>query len=100
MYYQQGDVIIEKVDYEIKEGEKLDHLTLAEGEQTGHHHSIVSGIGQLIMFNNIMHLEVKSETALLRHQEHNEILIPQGIYRIGIVREYDPFEEEIRRVQD
>ena len=69
-YYQQGDVLIKQVNYKIK-GEKLNHMTLAEGEATGHHHSIVSGIGQLIMMNNIMHLQVFSGTALLKHQEHS-----------------------------
>lgn len=99
MKLQQGDVLIKKVDYKIK-GKKLDHMTLAEGEATGHHHSIVSGLGQLIMMDNIMHLQVFSETALLKHQEHNEIEIPKGDYRIEIVREYDHFEEEARRVAD
>ena len=99
MYLQQGDVLIKKVNYEIK-GEKLDHLRLAEGEKTGHFHGITEGIGHLIMMDSIMHLEVLSETALLRHQEHNEIRIPKGNYKIEIVREYDPFEDEIRKVQD
>lgn len=99
MKLQQGDVLLKKVEYKI-EGEKLNHVTLAEGEATGHHHSIVSGIGQLIMMDNIMHLQVFSDTALLKHQEHNEITIPQGNYRIGIVKEYDHFEEEAREVID
>lgn len=99
MYYQQGDVLIKKVDYTVK-GKKLNHLTLAEGEKTGHNHSIVEGLGQLIMMDKIMHLQVFSETALLKHQEHNEIRIPKGDYKIDIVREYDPFEDEMRRVQD
>ncbi len=98
-YYQQGDVLIEKVDYKIK-GKKLNHLTLAEGEATGHHHSIVEGLGQLIMMDKIMHLQIFSETAKLQHQEHKEIIIPKGDYKINIVREYDPFEDEIRKVRD
>jgi len=99
MYYQQGDVLIEKVDYKIS-GTKLDHLTLAEGETTGHHHSITQGLGQLIMMDKIMHLQIFSETAKLKHQEHNEIILPKGDYKISIIREYDPFENEIRRVRD
>jgi len=99
MKYQQGDVIIKTVDYEIK-GEKLDHLTLAEGEVTGHSHRIVEGLGQLIMMDKMMHLQIFSETAKLKHEEHNEIILPKGNYSVRIVREYDPFEKEIRQVQD
>ena len=96
---QQGDVLIYKVDYEVK-GEKLNHLTLAEGEATGHHHSITSGVGQLIMMDKIMHLQIFSDTAVLTHQEHKPITVSKGNYRIGIVQEYDHFEEEARRVAD
>ena len=65
MKLQQGDVLIKKVDYEV-DGKKLNHMTLAEGEATGHHHSIVSGLGQLVMMDRIMHLQVFSDTALLK----------------------------------
>jgi hypothetical protein len=96
---QQGDVILEPVNYAIK-GEKLNHLTLAEGESTGHYHRIESGLGQLIMMDKIMHLQIFSDTALLRHEEHNPINVPKGDYKIKIVREYDPFDDEIRQVRD
>ena len=99
MKLQQGDVILESVNYEV-DGEKLDHLILAEGESTGHNHQIVSGLGQLIMIDKIMHLQIFSETALLKHEEHKSINIPKGNWKIKIVREYDPFEKEIRRVAD
>jgi hypothetical protein len=99
MYYQQGDVLITEIDYDVK-GTKLDHLTLAEGEATGHHHSIVEGLGKLIMMDNLMHLQIFSDVAKLKHQEHNEIILPKGNYKIDIIREYDPFEDEIRKVQD
>ena len=98
-YYQQGDVLIKKIDYEIK-GKKLNHLTLAEGEKTGHNHQIISGLGQLIMMDNMMHLQIFSDTALLKHQEHGEIEIQKGDYKIEIVKEYDHFEEETREVLD
>ena len=35
-----------------------------------------------------------------RHEEHNEVTLPAGKYRIGIVREYDHFAEMERRVAD
>jgi hypothetical protein len=99
MKLQQGDVILNSVDYEIK-GKKLNHLILAEGEATGHSHQLIDGLGQLIMMAKIMHLQVFSETAKLLHEEHKPIIVPKGNWKVNIVREYDPFENEIRRVAD
>lgn len=96
---QQGDVIIRQVDYNI-EGHELDHVILALGEVSGHSHRITEGLAKLIVMDKLLHLQVFSETAKLTHEEHNEIEIPKGNYIVQTVREYDPFEDEIRQVQD
>lgn len=95
---QQGDVIVVKVS-EIK-GKKLNHLTLAKGEATGHHHTITEGDAELYEHEGTMFLRVNSESATLTHQEHSAVVIPRGDYKINIVREYDHFSEEARMVQD
>ena len=100
MKYVQGDVIIKKVDSIPINAKKQKHLILAEGEFSGHNHRIVSGQAELLLSNNVLFLKVISETALLKHQEHKPIEIPQGKYQIGIVREWDYEEEESRSVQD
>lgn len=97
-FSQQGDVCIIKVD-KIK-GIRLNHLTLAKGEKTGHHHTITEGDAELYEENGVLYLHVKSEKATLTHQEHKPILIDKGDYQIGIVREYDHFAEEARNVAD
>jgi len=38
--------------------------------------------------------------ATVEHQEHKPVRLDKGIYRVGIVREVDPFSEEIRSVKD
>lgn len=96
--YQQGDVLIKKVS-EIK-GKKLEHLTLAVGEATGHSHTITEGDAELYKHGETMFLKVNSKTATLTHQEHTTIEIPLGEYEISIVREYDHFLEESRKVAD
>lgn len=98
MFLQQGDVIIAKVD-SVK-GKKLNHLTLAQGEKTGHHHTITEGEAELYEENGVLYLHVESENATLSHQEHKPIVIEKGNYEIGIVQEYDHFLEEARRVAD
>ena len=95
---QQGDVVIVRV--EKIQGKKLNHLTLAQGESTGHHHTITEGDAELYEQEGTLFLRVKSKEATLTHQEHNTVTIPKGDYKINIVREYDHFSEEARNVRD
>ncbi len=96
--FQQGDVVLMKV-LEIK-GKKLNHLTLARGEATGHHHTITEGDAELYEDEETMFLKIISEKATLTHQEHKKIVLPKGDYKIGIVREFDHYEQEARNVRD
>lgn len=89
--WRHGDVILRRLekDEEIK-GEKQKHLTLAEGEVTGHSHRISKGKGELFKFNEKMFLRVQSEIACLTHEEHKKIELPAGDYEVTIQREYVP----------
>jgi len=98
MLYQQGDVLIISTK-EIR-GKRLNHLTLAKGEATGHHHTITRGEAELYDHEETLFLRVNSEEAEVTHQEHNTITLPRGDYQIRIVGEYDHFNEEAKRVQD
>ena len=98
VYYQQGDVLIRKTS-RVK-GRKLDHLTLAEGEATGHHHTITMGDAELYEEKGTLYLKVLSDEAALTHQEHKKITLPMGEYKIDIVKEYDHFAEAARRAAD
>ncbi|NES44292.1 hypothetical protein, partial [Moorena sp. SIO2C4] len=73
---RQGDVILLPV--EQINGQQLPHLTLAEGEVTGHSHRISDGVAQLYEKNGILYLQVVSETATLTHEEHKAIELPYG----------------------
>ena len=98
MILQQGYVLIKKVVG--AKGKRLDHLTLASGEFSGHHHTITGGDAELYEHEGTLFLKVKSEEAILTHQEHSAIVIPQGEYEIGIVKEYNHFSEEAKSVAD
>lgn len=100
MKYQQGDVIIRKISRIPDSVEKQNHLILAKGEATGHKHEIISGLAVLYASGNDMFFKILSESAKLRHEEHKEINIPKGNYQVGIIREYDHFEEETKKVVD
>jgi len=95
---QQGDVLIQRVSEVM--GKKLNHLTLAVGEATGHHHTITKGDAELYNYEGTLFLRVNSEEAELTHQEHDTVVLPKGDYKIGIVKEYDHFAEEARNVAD
>lgn len=86
---RQGDVILKAVNHQIT-GCKLPHLTLVEGEVTGHSHRIGNGEAELYEKNGTFYLEVLSPTATLIHEEHDAISIPKGNWLVRIQREYEP----------
>ena|SRR3990167_5002025 len=96
--FQQGDVILKRAK-EIK-GKKLNHLILAKGEHTGHKHVITEGAAELYEHEGTLFLKVLSESAVVTHEEHTAIEIPNGDWEIGIVREYDHLAEEAKNVTD
>lgn len=103
-YFLHGDVIVtaeEKAPKDFAKFEKIKDDCLAYGELTGHAHKI---------FGDDFEVRENPETkerwlkvvkpVMLKHQEHTGVGIPPGFYKIGIQREYSPFEKHIRQVQD
>lgn len=116
-YLQQGDVLLYKLDKLPKGLKKIKGKTVAYGESTGHNHTFyddtvcvaekfdhTTGAGSKHV--NLFEDEMKTIYAeilapvFLRHQEHKPIEFKPGIYKIGIVREYDHFEKLARKVVD
>ncbi|MBD2453512.1 hypothetical protein H6G80_05415 [Nostoc sp. FACHB-87] len=85
---RQGDVILLPV--EQVDGQKKLDLILAEGEVTGHKHKISEGEAELYEKDGTLYLRVLSDIALLTHEEHQAIPIPQGNWLVKIQREYEP----------
>ena len=96
--FRQGDVLLirvnEKVDMSKAEEFKREDgkLILARGEATGHHHAIsnvhaamyaIAGYGMLLKLK---------EQATLFHQEHAEITLPKGDFKVVTQKEYSPGE--------
>lgn len=86
---RQGDVLLIPAA-ETGTGAKLPHLTLAEGEVTGHRHCISQGEAELYAYAGTLYLKVRSRTALLTHEQHQPIAIPKGDWLVRIQREYEP----------
>lgn len=98
LYFRHGDVILKRVDAIPANAAKQKHLTLAEGEVTGHSHRISTGQAALFKFDEKMYLEVTSKRSALVHEEHAKIELPSGCYEIFIQEDYSP--EGWKKVQD
>ncbi len=76
---RQGDVLLFPVKQ--ADGQKLEHLTLVEGEVTGHKHHIAEGEAELYAENTELYLRVVSNEAVLEHEKHDFISLPQGYWK-------------------
>lgn len=103
MIYRQGDVLLLRVaavPASAKREKPKARIILAEGEATGHHHSVAVVDDTVSLWTNgeeERFLKCLNE-AVLEHQEHSPITIPPGTYRVVRQREYAP--GAIRRVAD
>lgn len=100
----QGDVIVTccKMPVGLKKVlPKNGRFILAEGESTGHAHAI--DIRDAILWedpkNKDLYLQALKDVTIT-HEEHAPSTIQPGTYKISIVREYDYFLEESRKVVD
>lgn len=75
---------------------------LARGEHTGHAHRLAEGTdGRLYKApSGTLYLVTGPRSSTTVHEEHQPVIRPEGIDRIGRVLEYDHFAEEARGVQD
>jgi len=103
--YRHGDVLIEAIERPNKLTEVFtgQQYTVAEGEATGHSHVLStrtkSGIRVFQDTAGNRYLDITGQ-ARIRHQEHKELTLEPGFYRVGQEREYDYFLQEVRRVVD
>lgn len=104
---QHGDVLFNRIPqlpgglvFVPRHGRKI---IVAEGEATGHNHVIESDKATLWALEKDgetqLYLEV-AEPVTITHEEHKPLPIPEGIYEIGRVKEYDYFSEMEKHVVD
>jgi hypothetical protein len=104
--YQQGDVILQRVDAIPEGSEPVNGATLAEGE--GHHvHRFAAPADvELYVKDGVRFARVKKDTVVEhvtpdgRPGEHQTITLPAGDYQFGQVVEYDYLREMSRTVID
>ncbi len=99
--YRQGDVLVNKVD-EIPAGAKKvewkGRVVLAEGEATGHAHTVtVDGVTEYKTDDNRRFLQIE-KTKRLNHQEHDTLVLKPGTYEI--TQQVEVWMDEVRQVMD
>lgn len=97
--FQQGDVILESILVIPKTAKKKKDKIVAEGEATGHHHRLTNGCS-VYEDGEDLYVDVEVETVEIVHEEHLPIELPNGLYKVRRVKEYDHFAEETRQVRD
>jgi len=105
--YRQGDILLQEIARLpanlVKVPSKEGKLVLAEGEITGHAHTMTDNDCALFAiaasdgiqygtdgFGQAACLTVRKANALLAHEEHATLIIPKGFYRVIKQREYSP----------
>jgi hypothetical protein len=83
-----------------KNAKKINTDILQHGEATGHAHRLYGDKFTVYETPEKQKYLKLVKPVALRHEEHKEIVIAPGTYRIDITREYDHFEEEARKVID
>ena len=104
MRTEQGDVYFTecKIPETAAKMTCKDRYVLAEGEVTGHAHAVydLSTCDVFIDCDGEIYVETKEPT-IVKHEEHKPVVLEKGkTFKVSIVKEYDPFAEEIRRVRD
>lgn len=106
LYARHGDVDLFKLNNLPENLRKLDNTTVALGESSGHHHTIYpfnnSKVSVYEDVANLVNKYVKIEggKAVIKHQEHEPIIIDEGIYKVQIEQGINPFTEQYQRVID
>lgn len=97
--YRQGDVLLTptKIPDKADKAKVGKAVVLAEGEATGHAHTIPTTATKVFVDGPITYLKVMEPT-VLSHQEHAPITVEPGEYQV--VRQMEFWLDEVRQVSD
>jgi|SRR5215212_4747268 len=112
-FVRHGDVLLVRVHNTEEIKDKAGKLVatgtniVQKGELTGHAHRLSSrGSAQTEIFANIENPDERfvavmgEEGAMLTHEEHKQVNLDEGLYKVVIEREFDPTTELTQRVYD
>jgi len=102
MQVRHGDLLIESVDkkYLKRKLTQLKTKVVMEGEATGHKHLIK---GNATLYDDLQDnkiIEVLDAHTSIVHDEHDEIKLPKGVYKVTVQEEYDPYARTRQYIED
>lgn len=83
-----GLILAELPDGAVEQHRNGD-VILAFGEATGHAHRIADDQASIWVIGNEKYLVTKAPS-ILDHEEHGQVTVPPGVYRIAIEEDYQP----------
>ncbi len=103
-HLRHGDVLMTRVD-SLPKGSDIEHkgqYILKWGEATNHAHRLtVKNQNNMKVYQAADGVYIcLMEIGTLTHEEHKQLEVPVGIYKIDQETEYDPFLSSIRVVID
>lgn len=99
-YYEQGDVLLFPIE-SLPEGlKKQEDRVLQYGERTNHKHQFHDTCVVVYSAEDGTRYVNVPKDSPLTHEEHNPVMVPNGLYRMDLVREYDYDRNEVTRVVD
>jgi len=97
---RQGDVLL--IPVKAVTGERIAPVkrryTVAEGEQTGHHHSIAANAAIAAFLGPDGQFIEGSKKMKLSHQEHSALTLDEGAYQV--IQQRRASDHEVTRVSD
>ena len=94
-FWRQGDIYFVKLDKDanLNEAKPVKNGVIARGETTGHAHrvsnaSIAAGV-LLCLLREAMYLRAPEAGAVIVHEEHGPVTLPQGDYAVVRQQEFD-----------
>jgi len=97
--WRHGDVLIAEAKSIPRGAVRRNGTVLVRGEITGHSHRVAEPhAAEIWELGQELFLKITGDAATLVHEEHKPIMLPRGIYRVWVQREYTP--AVVRRIVD
>lgn len=90
--FRHGDLLIREIHSMPHTAKPIRTNIIAEGEKTGHNHTLHGSHQIYETVDNQKHFEAMQELEI-KHPEHNTIIIPKGIYTVVHERSFNPCED-------
>lgn len=101
---RHGDLLIKRIENTTEILKKTNVAVLAVGEHTNHSHRLTAldktTTIEFADFVDHLTFRVSGGNAQLTHEEHKQIVFEPGTYQVTFEREFDYFDQEIKKVLD